>query len=222
MVFKDRVDAGRMLARRLRQYEDAHPAVLALPRGGVVVGYQVAEELDAPLDIIVARKLGAPSQPELAIGAVVDGDAPQTVLNEEIVRDFRISKEQLEAIVARELAEVERRQKTYRKGRPPTPIEGRTVIVVDDGIATGASVRAALRGLRRKPIGKLVLAVPVAPQSTVREMQSEVDDLVCVHAPLQFGAVGAFYKDFDQTTDEEVIELLEDAQRWAPEPAGAR
>ena len=214
-MYKDRRDAGQQLAARLLHYRAAHPVVVALPRGGVPVGFEIALALDAPLDIIVVRKLGAPGEPELAIGAVTDGDHPQSVLNRDVMRELHVPGEYLRREVAVEVHEIRRRQECYRAGRAPEPIEGRTVIVVDDGIATGASMRAALRGVRRKYPKRLVLAVPVAPPETVEALREEVDDLVCLLTPTFFHAVGQFYADFGQTRDEEVIRLLDMArQRW--------
>ncbi len=212
LLFKNRQDAGRQLAARLREYKGQHPLVLALPRGGVPVGYEVALALDAPLDIIVVRKLGAPGQPELGIGAVVDGDHPQSVLNEDVVSILHVSEDYLSREVAAELQEIRRRQECYRRGRPPAAVAGRTVIVVDDGIATGGSMRAALRGVRRAAPKRLVLAVPVAPPETIESLRPEVDAVVCLSMPPFFHAVGQFYENFSQTTDEEVIELLDAAQ----------
>ncbi len=190
--------------------------MLALPRGGVPVGYEVAVTLDAPLDIVVVRKLGAPGQPELAIGAVVDGDDPQSVLNPDLMRLLDVSEEYLAREVDRQLWEIRRRERLYRGDRPHARVEGRTAIVVDDGIATGASMRAALRGLRRAGPARLVLAVPVAPPDTVEALRAEVDDLVCLSTPEPFMAVGQHYEDFSQPTDEEVIELLDRARERSP------
>ncbi|MGD0948652.1 MAG: phosphoribosyltransferase [Candidatus Binatia bacterium] len=212
-MFKNRKDAGRKLAARLLKYKDEHPVVLALPRGGVPVAYEVARALNAPLDIVVVRKLGAPGQPELGVGAVADGDHPQSVLNEEVLRALDVSDDYLNREAEAELKEIRRRQELYRGGRAPEPIEGRTAIVIDDGIATGGSVRAALRGVRRSDPKQLVLAVPVAPPDTVESLQPEVDELVCLSMPFFFHAVGQFYEDFSQTTDEEVVELLQAARR---------
>jgi putative phosphoribosyl transferase len=212
-MFKNRKDAGRKLAARLLKYKDEHPVVLALPRGGVPVAYEVAMALGAPLDIVVVRKLGAPGQPELGVGAVVDGDHPQSVLNEEVLRALDVSDDYLNREAELELQEIRRRQELYRGGCAPEPIEGRTAIVIDDGIATGGSVRAALRGVRRFQRKRLVLAVPVAPPETVESLQPEVDELVCLSTPFFFHAVGQFYEDFSQTSDEEVVELLEGARR---------
>ena len=216
-MFKNRSEAGRKLAPRLVEFKHETPVVLALPRGGVPVAYEVAVALDAPLDVNVVRKLGAPGQPELGIGAVVDGDHHLSVLNEDVMSVLTVSEEYLEREVAVQLQEIRRRQELYRGGHPPIDVVGRTVIVVDDGIATGGSVRAALRGLRRRSPRRLVLAVPVAPPETVESLQPEADVLICLSTPLFFHAVGQFYDDFRQTTDEEVIRLLEAArQRQAP------
>jgi putative phosphoribosyl transferase len=212
-MFKDRKEAGRKLAARLLRYQDQQPIVLALPRGGVPVAYEVAVALNAPLDVIVVRKLGAPGQPELGMGAVVDGDHPQSVLNEDVVRMLNVSDEYLAREVAHELQEIRRRQARYRGGRASAALAGRTAIVVDDGIATGGTVRAALRGARRAGPKRLVLAVPVAPPETMESLQTEVDDLVCLQTPAYFHAVGQFYDDFHQTSDEEVITLLDAARR---------
>ncbi|MFI5398045.1 MAG: phosphoribosyltransferase [Candidatus Binatia bacterium] len=212
-MFKNRKDAGRKLVARLLRYEDEHSLILALPRGGVPVAYEVATALHAPLDVIVVRKLGAPGQPELGIGAVVDGDHPQSILNEEVMRMLEVSDQYLSREVALELQEIRRRQERYRSGRAPEPIEGRTAIIVDDGIATGGSVRAAIRGVRRLSPKRLVLAVPVAPPETIESLRPEVDDLVCLSMPPFFQAVGQFYEDFRQTSDDEVVELLDRARQ---------
>ncbi len=207
-MFRDRTDAGRQLATRLLPYKDQHPVVLALPRGGVPVAYEIALALNAPLDVLVVRKLGAPDEPELGIGAVVDGEHPLRVLNNDLIRSLGISDAYIEREVALEVEEVRRRQRRYRAGRQPVSIADATVILVDDGIATGSSIRAAVRSLRQAAIRSLVLAVPVAPPDTVDSLRAEVNDLVCVSTPPLFHSVGQFYEDFRQTTDEEVIELL--------------
>jgi len=219
MQFRNRQEAGQKLAARLLRYKDERPLILALPRGGVPVASEVAAVLEAPLDIIVVRKLGAPGQPELGIGAVVDGDHPQSVLNEAVVRELEVSNEYLRRETQLELEEIRRRQERYRGGRSRLPIEGRTVIVVDDGIATGGSMRAALRGVRRGRPKRLVLAVPVAPPDTIVSLRPEVDDVVCLSTPAFFQAVGQFYSDFRQTSDEEVVDLLEAARRRCAPPA---
>jgi putative phosphoribosyl transferase len=211
--FDDRHDAGRRLAARLLSFRDEAPAVLALPRGGVPVGYEIARALAAPLDVIVVRKLGAPDEPELGIGAVVDGDASLGVLNESIMRSLGVSQEYLDAEIAMQLAEIRRRQALYRSGRARVPIAGRTAIVVDDGLATGSTMRAALRSVRRADPARLVLAVPVAPADVLSSFATEVDETVCLATPDPFDAVGLFYRDFTQTTDEEVTRLLDDARR---------
>jgi len=197
----------------LLRYKEEHPVILALPRGGVPVGYEVAVALQAPLDIVVVRKLGAPGQPELGIGAVVDGDHPQGVLNEDVVRQLDVPEEYLQREIARQLREIRRRQKTYRGGVAAVAVGGRTAIVVDDGLATGGSMRAALRGVRRANPKRIVLAVPVAPADTLESLAAEADDVVCLSSPPFFGAVGNFYDDFTQTSDDEVIQLLEAARR---------
>ena len=220
MTFANRKDAGQKLGARLLKYREYHPVVLALPRGGVPVAYEVAQALHAPLDVVVVRKLGAPGQPELGIGAVVDGDHPESVLNEDVMSMLNVSDTYLRREMELELQEIHRRQERYRGGRPPVQIEGRTVIVVDDGIATGGSMRAALRGVRRAHPKRLVLAVPVAPPETIESMRSEADDVVCLSMPAYFHAVGQFYNDFTQTTDEEVIRLLDAAwEQQTPSPS---
>jgi putative phosphoribosyl transferase len=222
MMFHDRKEAGQKLATRLLKYKDQHPLILALPRGGVPVAYEVALALDAPLDVIVVRKLGAPGQPELGIGAVVDGDHPQSVLNEDVVKILHVSADYLEDEMAAELKEIGRRQERYRGGQPPEPVAGRSVIVIDDGIATGGSIRAALRGVRRGRPQRVILAVPVAPPETIESLQAEADEVICLSTPLFFHAVGQFYENFSQTTDEEVVQLLAAARRRQPRGDGAQ
>lgn len=212
-LFEDRHEAGRQLAARLLHYRNAEPrpVVLGLPRGGVVVAADIARELDAQLDVLVVRKIGAPHQPELALGAVTDGKVPVFVPNEELIFQLGISQELLQSEIDAQLAEVRSRQVRFRGGRAGASIVDRTVIVVDDGIATGATVRAGLAALRKSQVSKLVLAVPVAPPETLQALSNEVDEIVCLHAPRNFMAVGRFYLNFDQTTDEQVIALLEEA-----------
>ena len=209
--FEDRQDAGRRLAERLAPYREERPVVFALPRGGVPVGYEIALALAAPLDVFVARKLGAPGQPEFGIGAVAPGGV--RILNEEVVRRLDIPEDYLERITQRETAEVERRLRHCRGDRPEHEVRGRTVILVDDGLATGVTARAAISALRRLEPRRLVLAAPVCAAQTAEVLGSEVDELVCLEAPSDLGAIGFWYRDFSQTSDEEVVELLESARR---------
>jgi putative phosphoribosyl transferase len=211
-MFKHRRHAGQQLAAALLKYRDEVPVVLALPRGGVPVAYEVAAALAAPLDVIVVRKLGALGQPELGIGAVVDGNAPLVVLNEDVAQALEVSQEYLEQQIALQLQEIRHREAHYRGGRPRVEIAGRTAILIDDGVATGGSMRAALRAVRRAQPQRVVLAIPVAPSETVTLLRAEADDVVCLSTPPHFHAVGEFYDDFRQTTDEEVIELLQAAR----------
>ncbi len=208
MPFIDRIDAGRQLAKALASYKDKRPVVLALPRGGVPVAAEVASALDAPLDLILVRKIGVPFQPELAMGAVVDGAEPVVVRNDEVIALTGVDEQEFSKIRDQELAEIERRRKKYLGNRPHPELAGHTVIVVDDGIATGATTRAALQAMRqRKPL-RLVLAVPVAPTETLRKLRGEADDVVCLEDYEDFGAIGLFYSDFRQVTDTQVTDLL--------------
>lgn len=211
-IFADRRDAGRRLANALTRFRGDNPIVLALPRGGVPVAFEVAKALEAPLDVIFVRKIGAPGQPELGLGAVVDGLSPQVVLNEDVVRVTQPSEGYIEREKARQLEEIERRRSLYRGTRPPLAVKGRTVIVVDDGIATGGSVRAVLNALERDGAAYRVLAVPVAPQSAIEALSAAADEVVCLASPDPFFAVGFHYADFTQTTDDEVTELLRAAE----------
>ena len=211
-LFEDRGDAGRQLAAAARGYAVEDPLVLALPRGGVPVAYEVAQELGAPMDLLFVRKIGAPGHPEYGIGAVVDGDNPQVVLSE-MVDQLGITAAYIERQKRRELEEIERRRRAYLGDREPLAIKGRTVMVVDDGIATGGTVRASLRALRSAEARRLILAVPVAAADTIESLRSEADEILCLATPEPFYAVGMHYRDFDQTTDEEVVRLLAQAQR---------
>jgi putative phosphoribosyl transferase len=223
-LFADRRAAGRALAEVLARKHLVDPVVLALPRGGVAVAAEIAAALRAPLDIVLVRKIGVPYQPELAAAAVVDGGDPEVVTNEDVVELAGVAAADIRAGVARELEEIERRRGVYLQGRPRVPLEGRTLVLVDDGIATGASVRAALKALRRKGPRALILAVPVAPAETLDALASEVDEIVCLSTPEPFLAIGIHYADFHQMSDAEVVELLA-AQRdeggGAPQDAAA-
>jgi putative phosphoribosyl transferase len=207
--FLDRRDAGKQLAEALRErgYDGDRLLVLGIPRGGIPVADEVATALNAPLDVVIARKLRAPYQPELAIGAVVSGDHLQ-IVDEELARATGATPEYLEAEIRHQQAGIERRWRAYRGERPAPSIEGKTVIVVDDGIATGYTFRAALAGLRRRRPGRLVAAVPVAPSESLPAVRALADDLVCLQTPELLYAVGVWYEDFSQTTDDEVIEIL--------------
>lgn len=219
--FEDRQDAGIQLAVRLARFATEHPLILALPRGGVPVAFEVAKALDTQLDLLIVRKIGAPGHEEFGIGAVVDGASPQLVLNEETVRQLAVGQDYIRAETQRQLAEIERRRRAYCGDRQPIEIEGRTVIVVDDGIATGGTMKAALRGIRRNDPASLILAVPVAPSSTIRELSAECDEAICLSTPEPFGAVGAFYRDFRQTSDAEVIALMDEARGFGLQAAKA-
>ena len=204
MIFADRQDAGERLAQALRHLE-ANALVLAIPRGGVIVGDVVARELGVPLDVVVPRKVGAPGNPELAIGAVAPGIR---VLDTRMVRALGVSERYLEREIATQEAEIERRQQVYRGGRPSQPVSGRVAIVVDDGVATGSTAVAALRWARAQAAERVVLAVPVAPPQTIDRLRVEADEVVALETPQPFLAVGEWYRDFDQTTDEQVVSAL--------------
>ena len=208
MSFKNRSEAGRKLARALAAYKDHHPVILALPRGGVPVAAEVARALQAPLDLILVRKVGVPFQPELAMGAVVDGGAPLIVRNEDVIQLAGIDEAEFKAICDVELAEIERRRQRYLGGRERVNVDGRIAIVIDDGVATGATTRAALRATRMRNPKKLVLAVPVAPTDSLAGLRNDADDVICLEDYEFFGAIGLYYADFDQVADEEVIETL--------------
>lgn len=211
MRFRDRADAGHRLAEGLRHVDTANAVVIALPRGGVPIGAVVAEELAIPLDVILVRKVGAPHQPELAVGAVTDGDEMRLTINRDIQAALGLSDEQIEDLAKRQLPEIERRRESYYKGRAPTPLSGKTVIVVDDGVATGATVNSALRLIRAQKPAQLILALPVAPADTISRLEDHADTVICLQTPEPFHAVGAHYADFSQVSDEEVITLLEQA-----------
>jgi len=207
MIFRDRKDAGRRLATRMTEYAGRPEVlVLALPRGGVPVAFEVALSLGAPLDIFLVRKLGVPGQEELAMGAIATGGL--RVVNDSVVRHLDIAPELIDAVAAREQGELERRERAYRDERPAPDVRGRTVILVDDGLATGSTMRAAALALRQQGPARVVVAVPVASREACEEFRGEVDDIVCASTPEPFMGVGRWYEDFSQTTDEEVRSLL--------------
>ena len=206
-AFPNRAEAGRLLATKLSKYSGREDViVLGLPRGGVPVAYEVAQSLRVPLDVFIVRKLGVPGFEELAVGAIASGGV--RVLNDEVVRALPNADEIIEAVTQRETAEVQRREHEYRDGRPAPEISGRVVILIDDGLATGATMRAAVKALRQRGAAKIVVAVPVGPPDTCREFEDEADEVVCASAPEFFQAVGQYYEDFSQTSDDEVRDLL--------------
>jgi predicted phosphoribosyltransferase len=216
-AFPNRIEAGRQLAEKLDKYAGREDViVLGLPRGGVPVAYEVAKRLRAPLDVFLVRKLGVPGFEELAAGAIASGGV--RVLNEDVMRAIPHADEVIEAVTAREAAELERREQIYREGRPPPDLRDRIVILVDDGLATGATMRAAVKALRQHGAAKIVVAVPVGPPDTCRELEEEADETICLSTPAFFQAVGQYYEDFSQTTDEDVRELLARAAQERPAP----
>ena len=205
--FRDRTEAGRLLAEHLKAYANRPDVlVLALPRGGVPVAFEVARTLNAPLDIFLVRKLGVPGHEELAMGAIASGGV--RVLNEDVVRYLGIPDQVIEAVAANEQKELERRERAYRGDAPPRNVRGRTVILVDDGLATGSTMRAAVAALRQQQPARLIVAVPIAAESTCNAFKSEVDEIICAKTPEPFYAVGLWYEDFSQTTDEDVRDLF--------------
>ena len=208
MSFTDRSEAGKKLAGALQRYEGQNPVILALPRGGVPVAAEVASALDAPLGLVLVRKIGVPWQPELAMGAVVDGAAPIIVRNDDVIRGLAIDEAEFKHICDQELAEIESRRRRYLGDRPPIDVKDRVTIVIDDGIATGATIRAALRATRMRAPKALVLAVPVASTEALAEVGKEADDVICLEEHEFLGAIGLYYSDFRQTSDEEVIEAM--------------
>lgn len=210
-MFRDRRDAGRQLAKRLEQYRgQAGVLVLALPRGGVSTGFEIACHLGAPLDVLIVRKIGLPGEPELAIGAVSETGA--VILNERIISVYHVSDDYIRAEVSRQKSEISRRLELYRKGRGITGLEGKTIILADDGVATGATMKAAIATLKREEIKRLVVALPVAPPETAKELAQMADELVCLETPEQFMSVGGFYTDFTQVPDEAVVKMLREAE----------
>jgi putative phosphoribosyl transferase len=220
MPFKNRMDAGRQLAAALADYRDQDPVILALPRGGVPVAAEVAAALNAPLDLVIVRKIGVPFQPELAMGAVVDGGSPIVVRNEDVIRFAGVDESDFKFVCDRELGEIERRRDRYLGDSERVDIAGRTAIVIDDGIATGATMRAALRATRMRQPQKLILALPVAPTEILAAMRQEADAVVCLEEYEFFGAISLYYSDFRQVSDEDVVAAL---GRFRPRStAGAR
>src|SRR5437016_3141334 len=206
-AFPDRIEAGRLLAEELEKYADRDDViVLGLPRGGVPVANEVAKHLHAPLDVFIVRKLGVPGFEELAAGAIASGGV--RVLNEDVMRAMPHADQAIEAVTTRETAELARREQTYREGRPAPELRDRIVILVDDGLATGATMRAAVKALRERRAAKIVVAVPVGPPDTCHELEERADETICLSTPAFFQAVGQYYEDFSQTSDEDVRELL--------------
>jgi putative phosphoribosyl transferase len=206
MLFRDRTDAGQRLGTYLKEFVHENAVVLALPRGGVPVAFEVARMLRAPLDVFVVRKLGTPGQEELAMGAIASGGV--RVLNREVVQALEIPQQQIDAVAAREMSELERREREYRGNRDPIDVRGLTAILVDDGLATGSTMRAAVAALRQLRPEKVLVAVPVAARTTCADLREDGDEVLCLYTPMDFFAVGQWYGDFSQTTDEEVRELL--------------
>ena len=218
MIFRNRTDAGKILAAKLRPYALRQDVVvLALPRGGVPVAFEVAEELNAPLDVIIVQKLGTPGQEELAMGAIASGNVK--IFNHRVLDQLDISQSQMDSAISGAQEELQRRERFYRGGRPSIDVQGRTVILIDDGLATGSSMRAAAGAIRQRQPAQLVLAVPVASLATCDELQGEFDEVVCAVTPERFYAVGQWYQEFSQTTDQEVRDLLARAAARTPRAA---
>lgn len=215
-MFLDRSEAGERLADRLLAFKGKHPIVLALPRGGVPVGFEIARVLEAPLDLVLVRKIGAPHQEELAIGAIADGEHPELFTDPDLIAGLDVTPEYLAQAKSTALQEIERRRRAWLGDRPSVDVAGRTAIVVDDGIATGATMKVALRATRRRKPARLVLAVPVAPSHTLEELRQEADDAICLDTPVEFFAVSQFYRRFPQLRDEEVTVLLDRARALVP------
>lgn len=211
--FTNRTDAGQRLAQVLQTKTYDNPVVLALPRGGVPVGLEVARALIAPMDLVMVRKIGLPDQPELAVAAIVNGDTPQTVINHAIAEHAGLSAQDIDQLAKSQLDKIKRRRGIFLKGRASVPIKGRTVIIVDDGIATGATMRASLLAVRRQAPAHLILAVPVAAPDTLSSLQKDADEVICLSQPYPFFGVGAHYDDFRQTTDQDVMRLIKKADQ---------
>lgn len=213
MIFRDRIDAGRQLAAKLQHLKERNPVVLALPRGGVPVGFEIAQALGAPLDLVLVRKIGVPWQPELALGAVTDGDDPSVFIDRDLSSELAIPEDYITEETELQIEELERRKRAYRAGRAPLDIAGRAAIVVDDGIATGATMRVALQAARRRNPSWLVLAAPVAAPDTIARLRPETDEVVCVETPAGLGSIGFYYRDFHQISDAEVTDILARARQ---------
>jgi len=212
-MFHDRQEAGQKLAQALEKFKNAKEAIiLALPRGGVVVGFEIAKALNLPLDIVVPRKIGAPDNPEFAIGAITESG--EGIFDQETIAFYRISKEYIKKTVAEEKKEALRRLKLYRGDRPPLDLKDKTVILIDDGIATGATMRAAIKSVKEKGAKKVIVAVPVSAPDSFKIIKKEVDEMISLAVPVFFGAVGAFYENFEQTSDEEVVDLMKKSERF--------
>ena len=210
-IFENRRDAGKQLAKELSEFKGQNDAiVLGLPRGGIPVAYEVAKALELPLDVFIVRKLGVPGQPELAMGAIASGDIK--VMNESVVRNAGISDQQIEEVAHKEKEELKKREKAYRGARPDIDLQGKTVLIVDDGLATGASMRAAISALREHNPKKIIAAIPTAPRDTCQEFESEVDQIICLRTPSPFWGVGGSYQNFSQTTNKEVRTFLNKAE----------
>jgi putative phosphoribosyl transferase len=218
--FSNRVDAGKRLARALSGFAGKNGLVLAIPRGGVAVGYEIAQALHLPLDVIIPHKLGAPSNPELAIGAITEDGS--TVLDDSVIAYLDVSREYISEESDRQKKEIERRLGLYRQNLPNSDLKGKDVIVVDDGIATGSTMKAALLSVKNKGAKSITVAIPVGPPSTIKELEKRADHVVCLYMPKYFQAIGQFYDDFSQTTDEEVIELLRENRQKTEEEMTAK
>lgn len=208
MMFSDRAQAGRLLAEEIARLDPADPVVLALPRGGVPVGAAIAQALSAPLDVLIVRKVGAPGNPELAVAAIVDGDPPDVVLNHSIVEAYDLDEDEVAQLVKRERPELDRRRRAYRGGRRALSVRNRTAIVVDDGAATGATMKVALRAIRHRAAREVMVALPVAPPDTIADLRPEADRIVCLSQPPGFRALSLHYHRFPQISDVEVQETL--------------
>lgn len=209
--FTDRVDAGKKLASALAGVSGKNSIVLAIPRGGVIVGYEIAKALNLPLDVIIPHKIGAPDNPELAIGAMTEDGT--IILDRSVISYLGVPEAYIKEESEVQKREIERRLKMYRKNEPYPDLHGRDVIVVDDGIATGSTMKAALASVRKRGAKTIIAAAPVCPPSTIKELAKEADQIICVHSPEYFSAIGQFYENFEQTTDEEVIEILSESKR---------